>query len=97
MAANHLPTEDMIDMALYASHYNILTASRLSPIGASIIWQEVFPTRRKQVDDTLKDPFYVEVEGRYFLLIVAYVSARETHFATCYKFITVLVPPICRV
>ena len=39
--ANHLPTEDMIDIALYASRYNILSMSRISPLGGSMIWQEV--------------------------------------------------------
>ena len=41
LVANHLPTEDMIDIALYASRYNILTMSRISPLGGSMIWQEV--------------------------------------------------------
>lgn len=70
--------EDTVDMAIYASHYNILAVSRLSPIGSSIVWQEVFPTRLKHASNEPKDPFYVEVVGRYFLLIVAYVSTIGT-------------------
>ncbi|XP_067948810.1 protein inturned-like [Watersipora subatra] len=72
LVANHLPTPDMLDIATYASHYNILAISRLSPIGSSMVWQEVFPTRRNGTSENTQDPFYVEVEGRYFLLIVAH-------------------------
>ena len=68
-------------MAIYASHYNILAISRLSTISSSVIWQEVFPTRRKLANNEDKDPFYVEVEGRYFLLMVAHVSI-YTYFCT---------------
>lgn len=41
MVANHLPTEDMLDIALYSSRFNLLSMSRLSPLGGSMIWQEV--------------------------------------------------------
>ncbi|KAF6026528.1 INTU [Bugula neritina] len=79
LAANHLPAEDMLDIVLYTAHYNILTITRHSPIGSSIIWQEVFPTRRQPSassqsteSENEENQFYVEVTGRCFLLVVAH-------------------------
>lgn len=73
--ANHLPNEDLKDLTLYMNHYNILISSRLAPIGGSVIWQEVFPSRKQPKEDkSTEDPFYQEIHGRYFLLIVANVK-----------------------
>uniref|UniRef100_H3BBG2 Protein inturned n=1 Tax=Latimeria chalumnae TaxID=7897 RepID=H3BBG2_LATCH len=78
LIGNHLPKDDLLDIALYCQHYCLLTLAAEQKIGQLVIWREVFPRRHFQLG---KDPGvegYREPEARYFLLIVGL-----RHFLLC--------------
>ncbi|XP_063776380.1 protein inturned isoform X2 [Pseudophryne corroboree] len=69
LLANHLPKEDLIDIALYCRHYCLLTLAS-ARIGQLVVWREVYPRYHlKKCGSPSKDE-YSEPEARYFLLIV---------------------------
>ncbi|XP_077156460.1 protein inturned isoform X1 [Paroedura picta] len=69
LISNHLPKEDLTDIALYSRHYCLLSLAAEQRIGQLVIWREVFPQHHLQ---SCKSPCdgYREPEARYFLLIV---------------------------
>ncbi|XP_072039434.1 protein inturned-like [Amphiura filiformis] len=68
--ANHLPNEDLQDIAIYCLNYSLMVLCAEQPLGQLVIWREVFPTRRRSTTMTAPIPGYVEPQGRCFLLIV---------------------------
>ncbi|XP_014667354.1 PREDICTED: protein inturned-like, partial [Priapulus caudatus] len=70
LIANHLPKEDLLDVALYLQYYHLLVLTSGDPVGQVVVWKEVFPTRRHQGADEPVIAGYTEPDGRWFLLIV---------------------------
>ncbi|XP_067898935.1 protein inturned isoform X2 [Heterodontus francisci] len=70
LIGNHLPKEDLLDIALYCQHYCLLPLAAEQRIGQLIIWRETFPYRRILSSHELIIEGYQEPKGRYFLLIV---------------------------
>nr|XP_020637163.1 protein inturned isoform X1 [Pogona vitticeps] len=69
LISNHLPKENLIDIALYSRHYCLLPLASGKRVGQLVIWREVFPQHHFQVCNTSYEG-YGEPKGRYFLLIV---------------------------
>ncbi|XP_039607147.1 protein inturned isoform X1 [Polypterus senegalus] len=66
---NHLPKEDLLDIALYCQIYCLLPLAAEQKIGQLVIWREVFPQRQSSVSEGSFEA-YREPKARYFLLIV---------------------------
>uniref|UniRef100_A0A670YWB7 Protein inturned n=1 Tax=Pseudonaja textilis TaxID=8673 RepID=A0A670YWB7_PSETE len=66
---NHLPKEDLIDIASYSRHYCFLSLAAEQRIGQLVIWREVFPQHHLQGSQISYEGFQ-EPLARYFLLIV---------------------------
>ncbi|XP_054846471.1 protein inturned isoform X2 [Eublepharis macularius] len=69
LISNHLPKEDLTDIALYSRHYCLLPLAAEQRIGQLVIWREVFPQHHLQSCKTSYDG-YREPKARYFLLMV---------------------------
>ncbi|KAM4707342.1 protein inturned isoform 2-T2 [Discoglossus pictus] len=70
LLSNHLPKEDLIDIALYCRHYCLLSLAS-ERIGQLVIWREVYPQYHLQNCVSNATEVYREPEdARYFLLIV---------------------------
>lgn len=69
LLANHLPTEDLLDISLYCNYYSLNGLATHQAVGQLVIWREVYPTRRVR---PMEPPAhgYSEPQGRWFLLIV---------------------------
>nr|XP_015201449.1 PREDICTED: protein inturned isoform X2 [Lepisosteus oculatus] len=78
LIGNHLPKEDLLDIALYCHHYCLLPLATEQRIGQLVIWREVFPQRQSQPSAEPAAPGYSEPDGRCFLLIVGL-----RHFMQC--------------
>ncbi|XP_073197188.1 protein inturned isoform X2 [Lepidochelys kempii] len=78
LIGNHLPKEDLIDIALYSRHYCLLPLAAEQRIGQLVIWREVFPHNHLQPSEASGVTGYREPEARYFLLIVGL-----RHFMLC--------------
>uniref|UniRef100_A0A8C0IWE6 Protein inturned n=1 Tax=Chelonoidis abingdonii TaxID=106734 RepID=A0A8C0IWE6_CHEAB len=78
LIGNHLPKEDLIDIALYSRHYCLLPLAAEQRIGQLVIWREVFPHHHLQPSELSGVTGYREPEARYFLLIVGL-----RHFMLC--------------
>ncbi|XP_077671329.1 protein inturned isoform X2 [Eretmochelys imbricata] len=78
LIGNHLPKEDLIDIALYSRHYCLLPLAAEQRIGQLVIWREVFPHNHLQPSEASGVTAYREPEARYFLLIVGL-----RHFMLC--------------
>ncbi|XP_037599481.1 protein inturned isoform X4 [Cebus imitator] len=70
LICNHLPKDDLIDIAVYCRHYCLLPLAAKQRIGQLIIWREVFPQHHLQPLADSNTEVFPEPEGRYFLLIV---------------------------
>lgn len=62
---------DLIDIQSFLHLNNLLILTRLQSVAEIIIWKEVFPSRHQR--QHFSDPDYIEVRGRWFMLIVAMV------------------------
>ncbi|XP_053559613.1 protein inturned [Bombina bombina] len=69
LLTNHLPKEDLIDIALYCRQYCLLSLAS-ERIGQLVIWREVYPRHHLQNCESFTSDEYSEPEARYFLLIV---------------------------
>ncbi|XP_074806940.1 protein inturned isoform X4 [Natator depressus] len=78
LIGNHLPKEDLIDIALYSRQYCLLPLAAEQRIGQLVIWREVFPHHHLQPSEASGVTGYREPEARYFLLIVGL-----RHFMLC--------------
>ncbi|XP_053886686.1 protein inturned isoform X3 [Malaclemys terrapin pileata] len=78
LIGNHLPKEDLIDIALYSRHYCLLSLAAEQRIGQLVIWREVFPHHHLQSSEASGVTGYREPKARYFLLIVGL-----RHFMLC--------------
>ncbi|XP_065453746.1 protein inturned isoform X4 [Chrysemys picta bellii] len=78
LIGNHLPKEDLIDIALYSRHYCLLPLAAEQRIGQLVIWREVFPHHHLQSSEASGVTGYREPKARYFLLIVGL-----RHFMLC--------------
>ncbi|XP_078067277.1 protein inturned [Mustelus asterias] len=70
LIGNHLPKDDLLDIALYCQHYCLLPLAAEQRIGQLIIWRETFPYRHLLSSHKPIIEGYQEPRGRYFLLIV---------------------------
>ncbi|XP_067849600.1 protein inturned isoform X2 [Heptranchias perlo] len=70
LIGNHLPKDDLLDIALYCQHYCLLPLAAEQRIGQLVIWRETFPYRHLVSSQELIIEGYQEPKGRYFLLIV---------------------------
>lgn len=77
LLANHLPKEDLIDVALYCRHYYLLSLAS-ERIGQLVVWREVYPHHHLGKHGSLSRDEYSQPEARYFLLIVGL-----KHFMLC--------------
>lgn len=77
LLANHLPKEDLIDVALYCRHYYLLSLAS-ERIGQLVVWREVYPYYHLGKYGSLSRDEYSPPEARYFLLIVGL-----KHFMLC--------------
>ncbi|XP_075471678.1 protein inturned isoform X2 [Ascaphus truei] len=77
LLSNHLPKENLIDIALYCRHYCLLPLAS-ERIGQLVIWREVFPGHDLQQCGSPVNEEYSQPEARYFLLIVGL-----KHFMLC--------------
>ncbi|XP_072261910.1 protein inturned isoform X1 [Pyxicephalus adspersus] len=77
LLANHLPKEDLLDIALYCRHYCLMSLAS-ERIGQLVIWREVYPSFHLEKCGTPSKEEYSEPEARYFLLIVG-----MKHFMLC--------------
>ncbi|XP_072112244.1 protein inturned isoform X3 [Mobula birostris] len=78
LIGNHLPKDDLLDIALYCQHYCLLPLAAEKRIGQLVIWREVFPYRYLVSSSEPIIEGYQEPKGRYFLLIVGL-----RHFMLC--------------
>ncbi|XP_051900568.1 protein inturned isoform X2 [Pristis pectinata] len=78
LIGNHLPKDDLLDIALYCQHYCLLPLAAEKRIGQLVIWREVFPYRYTVSSNEPIIEGYQEPKGRYFLLIVGL-----RHFMLC--------------
>ncbi|KAM8939490.1 protein inturned [Pelodytes ibericus] len=69
LLSNHLPKDDLIDIALYCRHYCLLPLAT-GRIGQLVVWREVYPNYHLGQCGSPKAEEYSEPEARYFLLIV---------------------------
>ncbi|XP_066429867.1 protein inturned isoform X1 [Eleutherodactylus coqui] len=69
LLANHLPKEDLIDVALYCRHYYLLSLAS-ERIGQLVVWREVYPYYHLEKPGSLSRDEYNQPEARYFILIV---------------------------
>ncbi|XP_040274362.1 protein inturned isoform X1 [Bufo bufo] len=77
LLANHLPTEDLIDVALYCRHYCLLSLAS-ERIGQLVVWREVYPSYHLEQNGSMSRNEFRQPEARYFLLIVGL-----KHFMLC--------------
>ncbi|XP_072351780.1 protein inturned isoform X3 [Scyliorhinus torazame] len=70
LIGNHLPKDDLLDIARYCQHYCLLPLAAERRIGQLIIWRETFPCRHLFSSHKPIIEDYQEPKGRYFLLIV---------------------------
>uniref|UniRef100_UPI00398F346E protein inturned isoform X2 n=1 Tax=Pristiophorus japonicus TaxID=55135 RepID=UPI00398F346E len=70
LIGNHLPKDDLLDIALYCQHYCLLPLAAEQRIGQLVIWREMFPYRHLLSSHEPIIEGYQEPKGRYFLLIV---------------------------
>ncbi|XP_044538344.1 protein inturned-like [Gracilinanus agilis] len=70
LVCNHLPKDDLIDIAVYCRHYCLLPLVSEQRIAHLVIWREVFPRHHLQPTSEPNTEAFREPEGRYFLLIV---------------------------
>ncbi|XP_056419680.1 protein inturned isoform X1 [Hyla sarda] len=77
LLSNHLPKEDLIDVALYCRHYYLLSLAS-ERIGQLVVWREVYPHDHLEKYGSLSRDKYNQPEARYFLLIVGL-----KHFMLC--------------
>ncbi|CAN2388853.1 Inturned planar cell polarity protein [Pristimantis euphronides] len=77
LLANHLPKEDLIDVALYCRHYYLLSLAS-ERIGQLVVWREVHPYSHLEKYGSLSRDEYNQPEARYFILIVGL-----KHFMLC--------------
>ncbi|KAM4809126.1 protein inturned [Rhinophrynus dorsalis] len=77
LLSNHLPKEDLVDIALYCRHYCLLSLAS-ERIGQLVVWREIFPSYHVQQCGSPGPDEYREPEARYFLLIVGF-----KHFMLC--------------
>uniref|UniRef100_A0A2K6CKG8 Protein inturned n=1 Tax=Macaca nemestrina TaxID=9545 RepID=A0A2K6CKG8_MACNE len=70
LICNHLPKDDLIDIAVYCRHYCLLPLAAKQRIGQLIIWREVFPQYHLRPLADSSAEVFPEPEGRYFLLVV---------------------------
>ena len=69
LVANHLETEDLIDIALYARHTGACYNENL------VVWTEVFPTSRcHQQMEPLVPGYIPPTDARWFLVLVSLVG-----------------------
>ena len=69
LVANHLETEDLIDIALYARHTGACYNDNL------VVWTEVFPTSRcHQQMEPLVPGYIPPTDARWFLVLVSLVG-----------------------
>ncbi|XP_078261497.1 protein inturned isoform X4 [Rhinoraja longicauda] len=78
LIGNHLPKDDLLDIALYCQHYCLLPLAAEKRIGQLVIWREVFPYKYLVSSNEPIIVGYQEPKGRYFLLIVGL-----RHFMLC--------------
>ncbi|XP_077790155.1 protein inturned isoform X5 [Podarcis muralis] len=76
LISNHLPKEDLIDIALYSRHYCLLPLAAEQRIGQLVIWREVFPQHHLQACEASSEG-YEEPRARYFLLIVGLIAKKK--------------------
>ncbi|XP_055929546.1 protein inturned-like isoform X3 [Argiope bruennichi] len=69
LLCNHLPKSDLLDIHLFLHYNRILFLTKKQTVSEIIIWNEVFPSRHQE--HNFSDPDFIEVQGRWFLLIVA--------------------------
>ncbi|XP_069781344.1 protein inturned isoform X2 [Narcine bancroftii] len=77
LIGNHLPKDDLLDIALYCQHYCLLPLAAEKRIGQLVIWREVFPYQYISSEEPIIEG-YQEPKGKYFLLIVGL-----RHFMLC--------------
>eukprot|EP00079_Xenopus_tropicalis_P020264 XP_012811015.1 PREDICTED: protein inturned isoform X2 [Xenopus tropicalis] len=77
LLSNHLPKEDLVDVAIYCRQYCLLTLAS-ERIGQLIIWREVYPQYHLKQCGSSATEECTEPGGRYFLLIVGL-----RHFMLC--------------
>ncbi|XP_074084475.1 protein inturned [Macrotis lagotis] len=70
LVCNHLPKDDLIDIAVYCRHYCLFPLVSEQRIGHLVVWREVFPRHHLQPTSKPATQVFPEPEGRYFLLIV---------------------------
>ncbi|XP_056659493.1 protein inturned isoform X2 [Monodelphis domestica] len=70
LVCNHLPKDDLMDIAVYCRHYCLLPLVSEQRIAHLVIWREVFPRRHLQPASEANTEAFREPGGRYFLLIV---------------------------
>ncbi|XP_032870611.1 protein inturned isoform X1 [Amblyraja radiata] len=78
LIGNHLPKDDLLDIALYCQHYCLLPLAAEKRIAQLVIWREVFPYKYLVSSNEPIIVGYQEPKGRYFLLIVGL-----GHFMLC--------------
>ncbi|XP_033890101.3 protein inturned isoform X4 [Acipenser ruthenus] len=78
LIGNHLPKENLLDIALYCQHYCLLPLAAEQRIGQLVIWREVFPQRQCHPSEEPVLEGFLEPEARYFLLVVGL-----RHFMLC--------------
>ncbi|XP_033016057.1 protein inturned isoform X5 [Lacerta agilis] len=76
LISNHLPKEDLIDIALYSRHYCLLPLAAEQRIGQLVIWREVFPQHHLRACEASSEG-YEEPRARYFLLIVGLIAKKK--------------------
>ncbi|GFS41536.1 protein inturned [Trichonephila inaurata madagascariensis] len=69
LLSNHLPKNDLLDIHLFLHYHHLLYLTKKQAVSEIIIWHEIFPSRRQE--PSTPDPDFIEVQGRWFLLIVA--------------------------
>ncbi|GFT66439.1 protein inturned [Nephila pilipes] len=69
LLSNHLSKSDLLDINLFLHYNRLLFLTKKQSVSEIIIWNEVFPSRRQEPKNS--DPDFIEVQGRWFLLVVA--------------------------
>lgn len=73
LIANHLPCDDLVDVATYLRYHALLDLCSDQGFGQLVIWKEVHPTRHCQTVPEEQSFGYTEpLRARWFLLIVGY-------------------------
>ncbi|XP_016278381.2 protein inturned isoform X4 [Monodelphis domestica] len=77
LVCNHLPKDDLMDIAVYCRHYCLLPLVSEQRIAHLVIWREVFPRRHLQPASEANTEAFREPGGRYFLLIVGLATKKK--------------------